>query len=249
MAQPTAAAAQDSATLARTVAAGHAASLPFAVGERARYGVWWGIFGRRGFATSEVLAVDTLRGQPCYHLHFHLKGSVLGLGINDTQESWLDARTLVSHRFRQNLNQPRYKRLRTLDFYPAEQMWRQVEKPDSGELAVKDPLDDVSFLYWIRTLDLVVGQRYEFNRYYKESGNPVAVEVLRKEVVNVPAGTFNTIVVRPFIRTTGMFKDGEAEVYFSDDERRIVVMMKTQLPIGKATLRLEDYTAGRSGQR
>jgi hypothetical protein len=223
-------------------AVGNFAPVPFRVGEKVKYGVWWGILGRRGEATSEVVAIDTLRGRPSYHLWFHLRGSVLGVGINDTQESWLDTETLSSHRFKQDLNQPRYKRLRTLDFYPAELLWRRVEKPDSGALATDSPLDDVSFLYWIRTLDLEVGKRYEFNRYYKESGNPVAVEVLRKEQVEVPAGTFNTIVVRPAIRTTGMFKDGDAEVYFSDDERRIVVMMKTQLPIGKATMRLEEYS-------
>jgi hypothetical protein len=234
---------QDPVLLGRAIDTS-AAPVPFGVGEKVVYGVSWGIFGRRGVATSEIIGVDTIRGKPTYHLSFNLKGKVLAWGIDDTQESWLDTRSLFSHRFKQNLNQPSYKRLRTLDFYPAELKWRQVENPDSGALTTDIPLDDVSFLYWIRTLDLKVGKRYEFNRYYKESGNPVAVEVLRKEKVNVPAGTFNTIVVRPIIRTTGMFKDGDAEGYFSDDERRSVVMMKTQLPMAKATMRLEQYTPG-----
>lgn len=234
---------QDPPLLGRAVDTS-AAPVPFGVGEKVVYGVSWGIFGRRGTATSEVIRVDTVRGRPTYHLSFHLQGKVLAWGINDTQESWLDTRGLFSHRFKQDLNQPSYKRLRTLDFFPAELKWRQVEKPDSGELTTDVPLDDVSFLYWVRTLELEVGRRYEFNRYYKDSGNPVAVEVLRRERVTVPAGTFNTIVVRPIIRTTGMFKDGDAEIYFSDDEQRIVVMMKTQLPIAKAVMKLESYTPG-----
>jgi hypothetical protein len=225
---------------------GAVAVVPFGVGERVTYGVHWGIFGRRGSATSEVLSVDTLRGRPSYHLSFNLKGRVTFFGIDDTQESWLDVSKLHSHRFKQNLNQTNYKRLRTLDFFPDDMMWRQVEKPDSGALDSDNPLDDVSFLYWVRTLELEVGQRYEFRRYFKESGNPVIVHVLRKEVVTVKAGTFNTIVVRPEIKTSGMFKEGSAEVWFSDDEKRLVVQMKTDLPVGKATMKLESYTPGRS---
>ena len=222
------------------------AAVPFGPGERVVYGVHWGIFGRRGEATSEVISVDTLRGRPSYHLSFHLKGKVLGLGINDTQESWLDVSRLHSHRFKQVLNQPKYNRLRTLDFFPSEMMWRQVEKPDSGALASEIPLDDVSFLYWIRTLELEVGKRYEFRRYFKDSGNPVVVQVLRKDTITVPAGRFPTIVVRPHIKTSGMFKEGSAEVWFSDDAERLVVQMKTDLPVGKATMKLESYTPGRS---
>jgi hypothetical protein len=222
-----------------------AALVPFGPGEKVTYGVSWGIFGRRGTASSEVVSVDTVRGQPSYHLSFSLRGKVIAFSINDTQESWLDVTQLYSHRFKQNLNQTSYKRLRTLDFFPDEMKWRRVESPDSGELASEIPLDDVSFLYWARTLDLEVGQRYEFHRYFKDSGNPVIIEVLRKERVTVPAGTFNTIVVRPLIRTSGLFSEGgSAEIYFSDDTERIVVMLKTKLSVGTATLRLESYTPG-----
>jgi hypothetical protein len=221
------------------------ARVPFGPGEKVSYRVSWGPM--RGSATSEVLRVDTVRGRPSYHLSFHVRGGMLGLNVNDHQESWLDIGQLYSHRFKQNLNQPRYRRLRTLDFFPAERMWRQVEAPtNTGELASDRPLDDVSFLYWVRTLPLEVGRTYEFNRYYKESGNPVKVQVLRREQIRVRAGTFNTIVVRPFIRTSGLFAEAEgAEIWFSDDDTRLVVQMKTKVAIGTMTLELDHYTAGR----
>lgn len=242
------AAAQNGATapLPRRVSdSGAVAAVPFGPGEQVVYRVSYGILGRRGTAWSDVVAVDTMRGKPAYHLSFRLQGGALGLNINDTQESWLDVANLYSHRFKQDLNQPRYKRLRTLDFFPADGMWRQVEKPDSGELASLQPLDDVSFLYWARTLPLEVGKRYEFNRYFKESGNPVIIEVLRREEVKVPAGTFNTIVVKPLIRTSGLFSEGgEAEIYFSDDDARIVVQLRTKLSIGRLTMQLESFTPG-----
>lgn len=222
------------------------APAPFGPGERVEYGVTYGFLGRRGTAVSQIVGVDTLRGHPSYHLSFHLRGGVLGFNINDHQESWLDIANLYSHRFRQDLDQPRYERLRTLDFYPADMVWRRVEKEESGPLATDQPLDDVSFLYWSRTLPLEVGRTYTFPRYFKAEGNPVTIQVLRKQQVTVPFGTFNTIVVRPLIRTDGLFSEGgEAEVYYTDDWRRLIVLVKTKMPFAEMEMRLENYTAGK----
>jgi hypothetical protein len=221
------------------------ANVPFGPGEKLSYRVTYGILGKRGNATSEIVGVEDIRGNRAYHLSFKLKGGALGFSINDHQESWLDVARMYSHRFRSDVNQTTYERLRTLDFYPSERLWRRVEKVDSGPLATDKPLDDVSFMYWARTLPLEVGQTYEFRRYYKEDGNPVIVKVLRRETVKVPAGTFNTIVVQPIIRTSGLFGDGgRAEVYFTDDARRMIVLLKTKMSIGTMQLQLEQYTPG-----
>lgn len=227
-------------------AAGNAvASVPFGPGERLDYRITYGILGKRGNAATEVVGVEDVRGNRAYHLRFVMKGGALGFGMDDVQESWLDVGRLYSHRFKQDLNQTTYERLRTLDFYPAERVWRRVEKVESGPLASELPLDDVSFLYWARTLPLEVGQTYTFERYFKESGNPVTLKVLRRQTVKVPAGTFHTIVVQPLIRTSGLFSDGgRAEVYFTDDEHRIIVLLKTKMSIGTLQLQLEKYTPG-----
>ena len=99
----------------------------------------------------------------------------------------------------------------------------------------------------LRKRPLEVGATYEFNRYFKDDGNPVTVKVLRREKVTVPAGTFNTVVVQPIIRTGGLFGEGgEAEVYFTDDWRRILVKMTSKVPvIGRLGLRLVSYESGR----
>jgi hypothetical protein len=223
------------------------AAVPFGPGERAVYRVTYGILGKRGEAVTEVAGVETVRGRQAYRLDFRLRGGVLGMNVNDHQQSWLDVGQLYSHRFRQDLHQVRYERLRTLDFFPAEREWRRLENEESGPLATELPLDDVSFLYWSRTLPLEVGRTYEFRRYFKDEGNPVVIRVLRRERITVPAGTFNTIVVKPVIRTSGLFSEGgEAEVYYSDDERRMIVMVRTKFSIANMTMQLESF---RPGQR
>lgn len=221
------------------------ATVPFGPGERLDYRITYGILGKRGNASTEILSVTDVRGNPTYHLSFKMKGGALGFSLNDVQESWLDVGELYSHRFKQDLNQTTYERLRTLDFYPAERLWRRVEKVDSGALASDMPLDEVSFLYWSRTLPFEVGKTYEFRRYFKEDGNPVVLKVLRRETITVPAGTFNTIVVRPIIQTSGLFSDGgQAEVYYTDDAQRLIVLVKTKMSIGTMQLQLEKYTPG-----
>ena len=93
---------------------------------------------------------------------------------------------------------------------------------------------------------LEVGEEYSFSRYFKESGNPVILRVLRKEVVEVPAGTFRTIVVQPLIKTSGLFgQGGEAELYFSDDEHRYLVLMRSKVPlVGSLSLHLREIEQG-----
>jgi hypothetical protein len=67
-----------------------AAAVPFGPGERAVYRVTYGILGKRGQAVAEVTGVEEVRGRDAYTLSFRLRGGVLGMNVNDHQESWLD---------------------------------------------------------------------------------------------------------------------------------------------------------------
>jgi hypothetical protein len=61
----------------------------------------------------------------------------------------------------------------------------------------------------------------------------------------VPAGTFQTIVLRPIIQTGGAFGDGgEAELYLTDDDRRAIVRLKIGMAVGAGNLFLTDYQPG-----
>ena len=72
-----------------------------------------------------------------------------------------------------------------------------------------------------------------------------AVEVLRRQRVRVAAGRFDTIVVRPIIQTDGMFGEGgQAEVYLTGDERRIIVQIKTRMKVGELNMYLREYETG-----
>ena len=217
------------------------AERPFGVGERAEYQVRLaGLSVGRG--AIEVLGLQEIAGHPVYHTRMTLSGGVPLAHVDDRFESWIDTVGLFSRRFHQNQREVRYRRNRTYDFNPEAGTWRR-ENGETGKLTSNRPLDDLSFLFYARTLPLEVGATYTLRQYFKESGNPVVLRVIRKDTVRVPAGTFRTIVVRPVIQTRGLFGEGgQAEVHFSDDDRRILVMISSRVPVvGSLSLHLRSY--------
>ena len=213
---------------------------PFVVGERLTYNLRVGKVGR-GTAVAEIRGTDTIRGVPVLYTSFSVSGSLLFFKVRDFYESWFDPRSMVSMQYRQDIDQGPYDRLRKYDIFPNRGVYfdsvKNVELPTS-EL----PLDDGSFLYFLRTIPLEVGKTYSFNRYFKPDRNPVVVTVVRRERIRVPAGEFDAIVIRPKIKAKGIFaEEASAEVWVADDQTRMMLMMRTRLPkIGLATFQLRS---------
>ena len=218
------------------------AKVPFGPGERMEYDVKFGAL-RVGGAHMEVVALDNLRGRPAWHTAFWVQGGNFLYRVNDVYESWMDAETLSSLRFVQNLEEGGKEIERKFEIYPERGTFIQTsKKPLKEETSVNRPLDDGSFLYFLRTIPLVVGQTYSFERYFRPDRNPVRIIVLRKERIKVPAGTFDAIVLQPMIKTKGIFSEnGHAEVWVSDDNRRIMLQLKSQLSFGSLNLYLKSY--------
>lgn len=215
------------------------AKVPFGPGETAEYQVKFGFFSV-GRGTMDVVSLDTVRGRETYHVRFHVRGGALGYRVDNRMESWIDTETLYSLRFHQELNEGSRERERRFEIYPDSVY---VENDKEPQKTVLRPLDDGSFLYFVRTFPFQVGNLYSFDRYFRPDRNPVQLHVLRRERIKVPAGTFNTIVVRPIIKARGVFsEDGRAEIWLSDDERRIMVQLKSQLKVGSLSLYLRSYT-------
>ncbi len=223
------------------------ADIPFARGEEMRYTLRAGIFGG-GEAHMTVGQIDTVNGFPTYPVEWRIEGSALGIGINEKFSSWLDRETLVSRRFVKDQHTAGRKRYREYEFHPEERLVHRIDYDTTWALQTALPLDDISFVYFARTLPLEIGETYTFNRFYKDDGNPVILRILRKDRIEVPAGAFNTIVVQPIIRTSGLFAEGgEAEIHFSDDERRLVVYMRADMGFLLPTLEMKLAAVERGG--
>jgi hypothetical protein len=195
---------------------------------------------RVGQASMEVVGIEPLRGRDAYHTRFLVRGGTSFYRVNDRYESWFDAHTLESLRYAQQIDEGSYERERLFDIFPERRSFTEAGKPEH-QPSVAEPLDDGSFLYFLRTISLEVGKTYEFNRYFRPDRNPVVVAVLRRERIRVPAGTFDAIVVQPTIKTTGIFsKGGRAEVWFADDSTRRMLQMESRLSFGTLSLYLRS---------
>jgi hypothetical protein len=216
---------------------------PFSVGEHLDYDVKFGII-HVGGGSMEVSGVESVRGHDVWHTVFRFKGGTIFYHVNDVFESWFEQTTIASLRFAQHLEEGGKVRNRNYEIYPDRSVFQLNDKPEQPSVAA--PLDDGSFLYFVRTLPLKVGDTYTFDRYFNPKSNPVVIRVLRRERISVPAGKFDAIVVQPTIKTSGIFSDrGEAQVWFSDDSARIVLQMKSKLSFGSLDLYLKSYHPGR----
>lgn len=215
---------------------------PFTVGEKLTYNAKVN-FLHVGTGTMTVVGIDTVRGHTTYHTAFDVHGGTFFYKVNDHYESWFDTTTMVSLRYKQDIDEGSYERQRVFEMYPEKATFSENGKPE--EPGVSLPLDDGSFIYFVRTLSLDLGQTYEFNRYFRPDRNPVRLEVLRKERIKVPAGEFDAIVVRPMIKSKGMFsQDSKAEIWFSNDSLRLMLRMKSGLAFGTLQLELKDINRG-----
>lgn len=218
-----------------------AVSVPWTIGERLGYDVRFG-FIKAGSGEMRVIGLDTIRGRPVWHGRFTVHGGYLALRVDDVLETWMDVATLSSLRFEQDFKEIGRVRRKAFEMFPERQAYLQRGKTEKASVA--NPLDDGSFLYFIRTVPLVVGETYSFDRYFIPERNPVTIRVLRRETVSVPAGTFACIVIQPIIKTKGIFSEnGQAEIWLTDDAKRIMVQMKSKLAFGSLNLYLRSSSS------
>jgi hypothetical protein len=213
--------------------------------ERAEYRVTLGALDA-GTGVMEVLGREDVDGHETYHVALRIEGGLGPLRIDDRFESWVDAASwndrpnLFSRRFVQDQRELGNRRQRRYELWPERKQYRRVDTDETIALPTDRPLDDVSVVYLARGLPLKVGDTYTIDRYFKADANPIVLRVVRRETVTVPAGTFQTIVVHPTIKTSGLFGEGgEAELFFTDDAQHVLVQMRSKVPlIGSLSLHL-----------
>jgi hypothetical protein len=191
----------------------------------------------------EVSGVDTIRGREAFRTEFRVKASALLYKVNDVMRSWIDTHSLSSLRFIQDYDQTGGDRKKRYEIFPERGTYQEPGQPEKP--SVPQPLDDASFLYFVRSMPLTVGETYTLQRYFKPDRNPVTIKVLRRERVKVPAGSFDAIVIQPIIKTSGIFSEnGRAEIWLTDDSSRVMVQMKSQLSFGSLNLYLRSMKPG-----
>jgi hypothetical protein len=216
------------------------ARLPFAVGERLSYKVDASGIGGRG--TMSVDGPVDVRGTETYLLRFDVKAGFGPIKGKNLTESWLDPERMAALRFRASERRPFSKHDEQVELYPEERRW-ESGNGKSGDSPTDAPLDELSFIYFVRSLPLDTDSAYTFNRYYDQQRNPTTVRVISRDSLATPAGEFRTVLVEMRVRDPQHYQgEGTLRFYLSDDACRIPVRIESAMPnVGIVTFTLESY--------
>lgn len=224
---------------------------PFHIGEKLSYQVYWGPF-IAGHATLEVAGIQTVDGRDCYHLI----ATAATTGIADLlfpveikTESWLDTDELCTRRFRQDRREG--KRRKTdeshYDYAAGTVTTTNFLTGKVRSAPLSEPVQDlISSLYYVRTqpLQLDLATRFPLN----VSGTNYLVTARpdeRKSLYTRPTGHILALRIEPE-PTLHVVAANSGRLWFwlSDDERKLPLMVTSDMKIGNARLVLTKIQSG-----
>jgi hypothetical protein len=238
-------AAQGAAEAPGATAGGVERTLPFAVGDTLTYSARVANFGRVGKAMMWVAGPSELRGTAAWVLHFNFTARVGPVKAEDRTESWIDSRTMATLRFHKHERHPLSRHDERVELFPAEHRW-QADDGTTGESESAAPLDELSFMFFLRTIPLDVDTTFVFERHFDPARNPTIVKVAGRETVTTGAGEFRTVKLEMRVRDPRRYRgEGVIRINLTDDRRRLPVRIESAMPmIGTAVLTLDASVSG-----
>jgi hypothetical protein len=213
-------------------------ALPFSLGEKLTYEVTVAKGGGKvGVATMWIEGPVDVRGTSTYLLRFDSKIRIAFLSAVSRSSSWFDPLRGSSLRFFKHEQNPLSRNDESVDFYPDEKKWKSV-KGETGLSPSNTPLDELSFIYFIRTLPMTSGATYRFDRHFDAARNPTTINVVRREMIPTPMGELKVILVEMRVRDPRHYKgEGVIRIHLTDDDCRLPARIESTMPVvGTAVL-------------
>ncbi len=216
---------------------GLTAPYPFAVGETLQYDAKLGYFPV-GTATLSVAPMARERGVSVFMFAMAGQGGPPGWRVRYDLTSWVDSSRFNSLRYRRRLEQGGKLEEHEYVIVPDSARYRQTGVPRDW-VAPSEPLDELAFLYFLRTVPLRPGRSYSFSRYFRTGYNPVQVEVTGRESIALADGSVRCLALR--VTTRGVVM----RVWLTDDARRLPAQLEVPLQFGEVVLQLVEQRVGR----
>jgi Protein of unknown function (DUF3108) len=213
------------------------AALPFSVGEKLTYEVSVAHGGKVGTAAMWIEGPVDVRGTSTYLLRFDSKIRIALLSAVSSSSSWFDPLRGSSLRFSKHEKNPLARHDESIDLYPDQKEWKSA-KGETGQSLSNTPLDELSFMYFIRTLPMTPGGTYRFDRHFDSARNPTTVTVIRREMIPTPMGELRVILVEMRVRDPQHYKgEGIIRIHLTDDACRLPARIESTMPVvGTAVL-------------
>jgi len=219
--------------------------LPYRIGESCTFEIGYGPI-KAGTATISV--VDTLSyfGQSVLHVRTRARSNRFFdafFKVRDQATSYIDADSLFARYHARSIREGGYEKNFEIHF---DQVDGIAYEPDGGMVEFDPPIHDVlSAFFRVRTMPLEDGAVFDLPSHDDDKVHQLKISVIRRETRDTHLGRVRCVVVQPTLGNAGLFRSqGDLFVWFTDDERRIPVLMKATVPVGAIEARLIDYEAG-----
>lgn len=222
-------------------------AVPFAVGERLEY-VARAPHGLKGKATMWIEGPESVRGVQTMVLRFDFATRIGFVRISDRTTSWLDPLHMAAMRYDKQELRFMARHAEHVELDPASREWTEADGR-TGRSPTSQPLDELSFIYWLRTTTLGPEETLTLERHFDPARNPTVIRSLGRGSVETPMGTFATREVEMRVRDTRNYKgEGVIRFSFSDDACRRPVRIESTIPdAGTVVMTLASASPAVSG--
>jgi hypothetical protein len=227
-------------------------AIPFSVGEKLTYQIFWGPFVV-GRATLEVAGINPVDGHDCYHLIAKAKTSGLIewlFPVDSIAESWLDREGLFSRHYHEDRTEGKHHRKTDTHYDYATKETITINQVNGHERRTPlnlHVLDVVSSLYCVRTQKLMIDAEQSMIINSGETNYTVIIRPdLRKTMWVRPLGDVQALRIEP-TPTLDVISANNGHMWFwiSDDLRRLPLLVNSELKFGNAKLILFSITPGK----
>jgi hypothetical protein len=183
-----------------------------------------------------------VRGVQTFVLRSEVRSTVAIVGGIDRSSSWIDPVEMRTLRFEKHERSPFAKVDEAVDVFGSERRW-ETDDGEHGATESNAPLDELSFIYFLRTLPLEPGTSYSFDRHFDPGRNPILVRIVEHKRITVGAGEFDATLVEMRVRDPHRYRgEGVIRVYISRDECRLPLRIESSMPrMGTTMLLLEEH--------
>jgi hypothetical protein len=228
-----------------TLAISTAAAAPdcggFGEGERLVYEIRWMLIPA-GEAVLEVAPMDAIDGHPARHFLMTVRTNAFVdtfYTVRDRIEAWTDVEMTHSLHYRK-LQREGSHRMRDVrvnfDWKKRLAVYTNHGKEQAPITLVPGTFDPLAALYFTRLADLALDTIVERPVTDGKINVPGRARVVGRESIQVPAGTFDTVVIEPDLsEVRGVFEKspgGRIRIWLSDDGRRIPVRVQSKVAVG-----------------
>ena len=216
--------------------------VPFRVGEKLTYQIFWGPFVV-GRASLEVAGIEKVDNHDCYHLIAKARTSGLAewlFPVDSTAESWLDCQELYTRRYRENRSEGKHvTNDETRYDYGHMEAITKNRKGREKRLPLDQPVQDViSSVYFVRAQKLMLDAEQTFVLNAGATNYTVTIRPdERKEIWLRPVGDVQALRIEPN-PTLKIVAANNGRMWFwvSDDDRRLPLLVNSELRFGNAKL-------------